>query len=221
MKKLDFDLLDFRLKNNDPYAKAKVKKYKTLATFFALVILIIIVNPIAKLKETFDYKMAHPKEVKLYPVYKNVAKDSNGKYNTKYIYPTDGEVTSEYGYRTDPFTGQDSFHTGVDISCYTHNDNILAVANGVVTFSGSQEGYGYCIEIRHDFENETIYSFYAHLSNINVSEGQEVLQGDVIGNEGGDPYTDPNPGYSTGHHLHFELRNASGYGNHIEPDLGL
>ncbi|MDO4282287.1 MAG: M23 family metallopeptidase [Clostridia bacterium] len=220
MKKIDIDLLDFRLKNNDPYVKSKVKKCKILAIILALFLLILIINPLHKLKEEFHYKMAHPKVVKLYPV-KNAQADANGKYNTKYIYPTDGIVTSEYGYRTDPITGGDSFHTGIDISCYNHHDNILAVANGTVTFAGSQEGYGYCVEIRHDFENETIYSFYAHLSSVHVSEGQQVLQGEVIGNEGGDPNSDPNPGYSTGHHLHFELRNASGYGNDIEPNLGL
>ena len=43
------------------------------------------------------------------------------------------------------------------------------------------------------------------------------MQGDVIGLEGGDPVKDENPGLSTGHHLHFEIRNASGYGNSLNP----
>ena len=64
---------------------------------------------------------------------------------------------------------------------------------------------------------ETIYSFYAHLSEINVQEGQTVSQGQVIGLEGGD-ISDSNPGYSTGHHLHFEIRSDSGYGNDIDPN---
>ena len=65
---------------------------------------------------------------------------------------------------------------------------------------------------------ETIYSFYAHLSRIDVKEGEKVTQGQVIGLEGGDPTTDDNPGSSTGHHLHFEIRKASGYGNDIDPN---
>ena len=63
-----------------------------------------------------------------------------------------------------------------------------------------------------------IHSFYAHLSKINVKAGDKVTQGQVIGLEGGDPNLDSNPGYSTGHHLHFELRSASGYGNDIDPN---
>ncbi|MBO5478692.1 MAG: M23 family metallopeptidase, partial [Clostridia bacterium] len=65
---------------------------------------------------------------------------------------------------------------------------------------------------------ETIYSFYAHLSEIDVTVGQSITQGEVIGKEGGDPETDPNPGNSTGHHLHFELRSASGSGHSIAPN---
>ena len=61
------------------------------------------------------------------------------------------------------------------------------------------------------------YSFYAHLSKINVNLNSTVKKGDIIGIEGGDPYTDPNPGYSTGHHLHFEIRTSSGYGHDIDP----
>ena len=64
---------------------------------------------------------------------------------------------------------------------------------------------------------ETIYSFYAHLSKINVKAGESVKQGQVIGLEGGDPESDSNPGNTTGHHLHFEIRKASGYGNDLDP----
>lgn len=48
--------------------------------------------------------------------------------------------------------------------------------------------------------------------------GDKISIGEKIGNEGGDPNTDPNPGSSTGHHLHFEMRKASGYGNDINPE---
>ena len=64
---------------------------------------------------------------------------------------------------------------------------------------------------------ETIYSFYAHLSRIDVKVKDTVKQGQVIGLEGGAPESDPNPGSSTGHHLHFEIRKSSGYGNDVDP----
>ena len=66
-------------------------------------------------------------------------------------------------------------------------------------------------------DGEIVYSFYAHLSQINVTKGDCVVQGQVIGLEGGDPTSDPNHGNSTGHHLHFEIRKASGYGNDVDP----
>lgn len=117
-------------------------------------------------------------------------------------------ITSPYGTRTHPITGATKKHTGIDISG-THHTNIFAVADGEVTFAGVQSGYGNCIEIKHVVNGETIYSFYAHLSKIDVKKGDKVTQGQKIALEGGDPKSDPNPGSSTGHHLHFEIRNAS------------
>ena len=125
-------------------------------------------------------------------------------------------ITSNYGTRTHPTTGIVKKHTGIDIAG-THHTEILAVADGEVTFAGVQNGFGNCIEIKHIVNGETIYSFYAHLSKINVKSGDKVKQGEVIGLEGGDPESDPNPGNSTGHHLHFEIRKASGYGNDVDP----
>lgn len=197
-------------------SRKRIKTLFLIIFVILLVVLIIVFKPQNKLKDIVTYKLLHPRGVTLYPTTNNnLTKTTSTK---KYIYPVNGVVTSEYGYRSYPYSG---FHTGIDISCYTHRDNVLAIADGVVTFAGSQNGYGNCIEIKHEFENETIYSFYAHLFSINVYEGKKVLQGDIIGNEGGDPYTDPNPGNSTGHHLHFELRKASGYGNDINPYLGV
>ena len=125
-------------------------------------------------------------------------------------------ITSNYDTRTHPTTGIVKKHTGIDIAG-THHTEILAVADGEVTFAGVQNGFGNCIEIKHIVNGETIYSFYAHLSKINVKSGDKVKQGEVIGLEGGDPESDPNPGNSTGHHLHFEIRKASGYGNDVDP----
>ena len=125
-------------------------------------------------------------------------------------------ITSEYGTRVHPITGEIKTHSGLDI-VGAHHGNILAVASGEVTYAGVQSGYGNCVEIKHIVNGETIYSFYAHLSQIDVAVGQAVTQGEVVGLEGG-AKDDPNHGTSTGHHLHFELRNNSGSGNSIDPN---
>lgn len=125
-------------------------------------------------------------------------------------------VTSKYGYRVHPISGKTKKHTGIDLSG-VHHDNVLAIADGVVTWAGVQNGYGNCIEIKHEIDGEIFYSFYAHLSQILVIQGQTLTQGNVIAKEGGDPVTDKNAGSSTGHHLHFEIRIGSGHGNDIDP----
>ena len=98
-----------------------------------------------------------------------------------------------------------------------HHTEILTIADGEVTYAGVQNGYGNCIEIKHTINGKTLYSFYAHLSRIDVKVGQEVEAGDIIGLEGG-AETDPNHGTSTGHHLHFEIRTATGSGHSIDPN---
>ena len=107
-------------------------------------------------------------------------------------------------------------HTGIDLAG-THHAEVVSIADGEVTYAGVQKGFGNSVEIKHIVNGEIIYSFYAHLSRIDVQKGQKVKQSQTIGLEGGDPKTDPNVGNSTGHHLHFEIRKASGYGNDIDP----
>lgn len=121
--------------------------------------------------------------------------------------PCSGRITSYYGMRTHPVTGEKlSFHTGIDIAG-THHQPIMAVADGVVvSVNRSSSGYGNYVMIEHKSGDLTFYSFYAHLSSISATMGQNVSAGTVIALEGGQPGVDPNPGASTGHHLHFELR---------------
>ena len=80
----------------------------------------------------------------------------------------------------------------------------MTVGDGVVTFAGRQNGYGNVVEVRHANDHSTLY---AHLSQINVRNGQSVLKGDVIGAVG-------STGWSTGPHLHFEFRVN---GVHVDP----
>lgn len=139
------------------------------------------------------------------------------EYNGTFPMPVqNATVTSEFGSRVHPVTGKQSFHTGIDLAGAWHS-NITGVEKGSIVFAGVQQGYGNCVEIKHTTESgTTYYTFYAHLARIDVVEGQEVEQGTIIGIQGGDPDRDPNPGYSTGSHLHFEIR-MSQNGDFVNP----
>ena len=143
------------------------------------------------------------------------------KTNKLLVLPLDLEVgeeytiTSDYGMRIHPITLEESKHTGIDL-CSRWHIGVIASAAGEVTFAGDNGAFGNCVEIRHIINGEEVYTFYAHLSRIEVKKGQVVRQGERIGQEGGDP-SDNNPGSSTGHHLHFEVRRKSGYGNDDNP----
>lgn len=128
---------------------------------------------------------------------------------------TDYVITSKYGMRKNPVTGETKLHSGIDI-VGEHHTPIIAVANGEVTYAGVQNGYGNCVEIKHTVNGKTLYSFYGHLSRIDVKVGDTVTKAQTIGLEGG-ASTDENHGTSTGHHLHFEIRTASGSGHSVDP----
>ena len=104
-------------------------------------------------------------------------------------------MSSDFGYRSDPFTGGGAMHSGLDFKG-PHGTNILAAADGVVSSAGWQGGYGKCIEITHA---NGLVTRYAHLSELEVTLGQSVKRGVQIGRMG-------STGRSTGPHLHFEVR---------------
>jgi hypothetical protein len=103
--------------------------------------------------------------------------------------------TSGFGYRSDPKNGGTRLHTGDDLAG-SRGTPILSTGDGVVTFAGTQNGYGRLIKIRHARGFET---YYAHLNQIRVTLGQRVSRGERIGDMG-------NTGRSTGVHLHYEVR---------------
>ena len=113
--------------------------------------------------------------------------------------PVAGTITSQFGHRVDPITGEVSSHTGTDIACAEGTpilaaaDGIVTVANGLDSWGGS---YGYYIQINHGGGLETLY---AHCSSICVTTGQQVQAGQVIGYVG-------HTGRVTGSHLHLETR---------------
>ncbi|WP_430459942.1 peptidoglycan DD-metalloendopeptidase family protein [Thalassolituus sp. LLYu03] len=105
-----------------------------------------------------------------------------------------GWMSSRYGKRTDPFTGRLAWHAGVDFAGKLGSD-IVAVASGVVTWSGPRYGYGKMVEINHGNGYKTRY---AHCQDINVALGDVVRKGDIIAEMG-------SSGRSTGPHVHFEV----------------
>jgi len=113
---------------------------------------------------------------------------------TPSLWPTEGFVSSRFGPRTSPFTGQPQHHTGVDIAA-PPGTPIRAPAAGVVTFAGTLPGYGNVIVLTHGFGYKT---FYGHNQRNVVVKGQAVTRGQQIAAVG-------NTGYSTGAHLHYEV----------------
>ena len=112
-------------------------------------------------------------------------------------------ITSNFGSRFHPIFHEWRTHTGVDFGAGT-GTAIRAAADGEVAFAGSRGGYGYATIIDH---GGSLATLYAHQSAILVRAGQAVKRGQVIGRVG-------STGYSTGPHLHFEVRVA---GTPVDP----
>jgi murein DD-endopeptidase MepM/ murein hydrolase activator NlpD len=105
-----------------------------------------------------------------------------------------GYISSYFGERADPFDGREAFHKGVDFAG-TLGSDVVAVAAGVVTWSGERSGYGKLIEINH---GDGYSTRYAHNERTLVSVGQTVKRGESIALMG-------STGHSTGPHVHFEV----------------
>jgi murein DD-endopeptidase MepM/ murein hydrolase activator NlpD len=121
----------------------------------------------------------------------------------RYVYPTDGPQTSPFGYRIHPIFGTLRFHSGIDIAA-AGGAAIRAADSGTVIHSGWMGGYGNCLIIDHGGGYSTLY---AHCSVLYARYGQAVKQGQTVAAVG-------STGYSTGPHLHFEVRIN---GNPVDP----
>ena len=115
-----------------------------------------------------------------------------------------GTLTSNYGYRIHPISGQRKMHTGIDLAAPAGTPVLAAESGTVILVKNLSTGYGHYVIISH---GSNIATLYAHMSSINVSVGQTVSRGQQIGGVG-------TTGSSTGNHLHFEVRVN---GSHVSP----
>jgi murein DD-endopeptidase MepM/ murein hydrolase activator NlpD len=111
------------------------------------------------------------------------------------MYPTIGPISSTYGYRIHPILGYEKFHSGIDFAA-DYGTLIYAADSGTVIFAGWYGGYGNAVIVSH---GNGITTLYGHTEEIYVAEGQAVQKGQPIAAVG-------STGYSTGPHLHFEVR---------------
>ena len=111
------------------------------------------------------------------------------------MWPVNGRLLSRFGERQDPFSGEGSMHTGVDISAPT-GTQVHVAADGIVSHAEFMGGYGRLVVVEH---GNGMRTYYAHLSRFDVVPGQEVRRGEVIALSGAS-------GKVTSPHLHFEVR---------------
>jgi hypothetical protein len=111
------------------------------------------------------------------------------------LWPVNGILRSSFGGRSDPFSGEGAFHTGIDFQA-ARGTPVHVTADGVVESAGWSSGYGKLVVVDH---GNGIDTYYAHLSQFLVMPGQEVRRGEVIALSGG-------TGRATGPHIHYEVR---------------
>lgn len=125
------------------------------------------------------------------------------KQNYSFIKPLTGTITSRFGLRNPTTETVPKYHTGIDIAANTGTVFVAAMEGKVILVS-SQGDYGNHIKIQKD----DVITLYAHCSKIYVTEGQEIIQGQELGEVGA-------TGNVTGAHLHFEVRKSE---NLVNPD---
>ncbi|MBI5743133.1 MAG: M23 family metallopeptidase [Elusimicrobia bacterium] len=170
----DSDLADFRRLLD---AKAAEIKETTLN------------NSIQKMQDESRKRLSSYTEITLY-----LTDRHNSARATPSIWPAEGRVTSQFGYRFHPLRLSNEFHTGIDIANEAGTP-VYAAADGVVRHSGWAQGYGMCAVVDHGFGYSTLYG---HMSEIVAKEGTAIRRGQLVGRMG-------STGTSTGNHLHYEV----------------
>ena len=154
-------------------------------------------GPEAKISSEFkkaDLKLTDRKES--FEELKQWVSEVRRRYaSTPSRWPVYGRIVSRFGYRVYPWRG---FHTGLDLNG-RYGAPIYVTGDGVVKFVGWRRGYGRTVIVDHGYGTETLY---AHTSKYVVEAGQKVRKGQLIAYVG-------NTGYTTGPHLHYEVRKAN------------
>lgn len=147
----------------------------------------------ANLKETS--KVASQQEASFKEISKYLDKQRSILASTPSIWPLKGWITSGFGKRASPLTGEPGRHFGVDIANEVGSP-IRVTADGLVTYAGWENGYGRVVVVEHGYGFSTRYG---HCSHIDVKVGDEVKRGQIISYVG-------STGRSTGSHVHYEVR---------------
>lgn len=151
-----------------------------------------------KINEKIDEIEQHNKELEaeLDRIINNVSGNvENVPTESGFLRPISGRITSNYGYRINPVTGEYKLHKGIDYAG-NYGDSIKASKSGIVEYSGWISGYGNTIILGH---GNGVQTLYPHAQTLNVNVGDKVSQGEIIATVG-------STGNSTGPHLHFEIR---------------
>lgn len=139
------------------------------------------------------------------PEVKPEARKVESKYESRPVIST-AQVGSQFGYRSDPFTGRARFHAGCDIKARS-GESVGASLGGIVQFTGWYHGYGNLVIVSH---GGGVTTHYAHLSSFDVQVGQRVERGQIVGRAG-------STGRATSPHLHYELRVEGNAVNPFQP----
>ncbi len=172
------------IKNNIEYNKKMINKLKTNRAYYER-----SEAELARQSASLEAMLAH----------RSTAASSGITVKTGFIRPVGGPITSPFGYRTHPIFHSRIYHSGIDIGA-GYGTPIKASNSGKVIMAGWYGGYGKVVIIDHGVvRGQPITTLYGHMSAINVTQGQKVNQGQTVGKVG-------TTGYSTGPHLHFEVR---------------
>ena len=172
------------IKNNIEYNKKMINKLKTNRAYYER-----SESELARQSASLEAMLAH----------RSTTASSGITVKTGFIRPVGGPITSPFGYRTHPIFHSRIYHSGIDIGA-GYGTPIKASNSGKVIMAGWYGGYGKVVIIDHGVvRGQPITTLYGHMSTINVSQGQKVHQGQIVGKVG-------TTGYSTGPHLHFEVR---------------
>jgi murein DD-endopeptidase MepM/ murein hydrolase activator NlpD len=149
----------------------------------------------------FDYQYNRIKEVvsqleeNIHKLDQHLLDKESYLASTPTLLPAQGWITSYFGQRISPHSGKLKMHEGIDVGA-PYGTQIVAPADGVITYSGEKAGFGKFVQIDHGFGIETLY---AHNQNLFVKNGQRIKRGMLLAGVG-------STGHSTGPHLHYEVR---------------